>query len=570
MVGFFLRTPVSYGDPVPVIAYFSPEFGVSEDLPQYSGGLGVLAGDHLKAAADMGLSLVGVGLFYDHGYFHQKLDAEGWQQEDFPRLDPSTMPISRVADGDVSVRLGDEEVRCEAWRYDVSPALPLYLLHADGVTDRLYGGDVEHRLRQEIVLGVGGVRMLAALGIDARVFHSNEGHAGFLMLERIRTAVVDGGESFEDAVARVRPGGIFTTHTPVPAGIDRFPRPLMERYFGGWAKECGVDDDRLMSLGHRPDEGPDAPFNMAVLGLRLAGRANAVSQLHAEVSREMFGALDVDIDAITNGVHVPTWAPGHPSPELADDDLWAVRNDGRRRLVDIVRSRAGVSLDADVLTIGFARRFAAYKRATLLLSQPERLEALLLSSDRPVQLVIAGKAHPADQDGKHLIQHVVQFARRPQVAHRMAFVDDYDIAVAQCFCAGSDVWLNTPRRPHEACGTSGMKAVLNGGIHCSVLDGWWDEMYDGDNGWAIPSFEDDHDLASRDRREADALFELLESEIVPLFYERDGSGLPAAWLSKVRVSLRSLGPRVTAERMLNEYVAKLYDPAGGTPRVTGL
>ena len=316
-----------------------------------------------------------------------------------------------------------------------------------------------------------------------------------------------------------------------------------------------------MALGRFPDEAPDAPFNMAVLGLRLAGRANAVSELHAEVSRQMFAALDVRIDAITNGVHVPTWAAHHPSPDLSNEDLWAARAAGRRRLADVVRSRTGVELDPDALTIGFARRFAAYKRATLLLSQPERLEALLLSSERPVQLVFAGKAHPADQQGKELIQRVVQFARRPELRQRMAFVEDYDIDVGRAFYAGSDVWLNTPRRPHEACGTSGMKAVLNGGIHCSVLDGWWDEMYDGSNGWAIRSFEGEHDEGHRDHLEADALFALLEGEIVPMFYERDDAGLPLAWLEKIRTSLRSLGPRVTAERMLQEYVDRLYEPA---------
>jgi len=540
---------------------------VTEALPQYSGGLGVLAGDHLKGAADMGLPLVGVGLFYDHGYFHQRLDDSGWQNEDFPWQDPASVPVERV-DARVQLDLAGQHCEAEVWRHDVG-AVPLYFLHVDGVTDRLYGGDVEHRLRQEIVLGVGGVRMLAALGIDVGVFHSNEGHAGFLMLERIRRCVVDDGCSFDDAIERVRPGGIFTTHTPVPAGIDRFPRELMERYFGGWAAECGIDVDRLMSLGHFPGEPPDAPFNMAVLGLRLAGRANAVSKLHAEVSREMFAALDRPIDAITNGVHVPTWAPARPSPDLGNDDLWAARNAARGRLVETVRRRAGVELDPNVLTIGFARRFAAYKRATLLLSQPERLEKLLLSDENPVQFVFAGKAHPADQQGKELIQKVVQFARRPEVRHRMAFVEDYDIAVGGALSAGSDVWLNTPRRPHEACGTSGMKAVLNGGIHCSVLDGWWDEMYDGDNGWAIPSFEAEADEGHRDHLEADALFDLLEGELVPMFYARADDGLPHPWLEKMRTSLRSLGPQVTAERMLGEYVERLYEPASAdVERVT--
>src|SRR5438874_4920501 len=331
MTGFFLAMLVPYGEPVRATAYFWPEFGVSADLPQYSGGLGVLAGDHLKGAADMGLPLTGVGLFYDHGYFHQRLDEHGWQQEEFPPLDPRALPLTPVG-ARVSLELAGERVEAKAWRYDVG-SVPLYLMHVDGVTDRLYGGDVEHRLRQEIVLGVGGVRLLAELGVDAEVFHSNEGHAGFLSLERIRRAVVDGGLSFEDAVARLRPGGIFTTHTPVSAGIDRFPRELMEKYFGAWAAECGIDVDRIMALGHFPDESPDAPFNMAVLGLRLAGRANAVSQLHAEVSRQMFAALDVHIDAITNGVHVPTWASSGPSAELGNAELWRARRAGRQRLV---------------------------------------------------------------------------------------------------------------------------------------------------------------------------------------------------------------------------------------------
>jgi glycogen phosphorylase len=540
------------------VAYFSPEFGVSEALPQYSGGLGVLAGDHLKAAADLGLPLTGVGLFYDHGYFHQRLDEHGWQHESFPRLDPSSLPMKPVEGADVELDLAGERVQCEVWRVDVG-SVPLYLLYAEGVTDRLYGGDVEHRLRQEIVLGVGGVRLLDRLGVPAEVFHSNEGHAGFLALERIRMEIVGRGRSFEEAVAAVRRGGIFTTHTPVPAGIDRFPRELMERYFGSWAAECGIDIDRLMALGHFPDEPPDAPFNMAVLGLRLAGRANAVSKLHGDVSREMFASLGVDIDSITNGVHVPTWAPRGPSADLDDAQLWAARVTGRRQLIEAVRARSDVELDPDVLTVGFARRFAGYKRATLLLSQPERLDAMLLSPGRPVQFVFAGKAHPADQEGKELIQKVVGYARRPEVRHRMAFVEDYDIGIAQAFYAGSDLWLNTPRRPHEACGTSGMKAVLNGGLHCSVLDGWWDEMYDGHNGWAIPSFEEEPDQGRRDRLEADALFDLLEAEVVPLFYERGDDGFPRRWLDKVRTSLRTLGPQVTAERMLNDYCERVYD-----------
>ena len=465
------------------------------------------------------------------------------------------------ADVGVEVDLAGATVAARAWRLGVG-SVPLYFLDADGVTDRLYGGNTEHRLRQEIVLGVGGVRLLEALGLEAQVFHSNEGHAGFLALERIRQAVSGHGLSFEEAVAAVRRGGIFTTHTPVPAGIDRFPRPLMERYFGSWAEECGVTLDALMALGHEPGEAPDAPFNMAVMGLRLAGRANAVSRLHAEVSRRMFASVDVPIDAITNGVHAPTWGPsGESLPDLDDEKLWEFRSAGRERLVAFVGDRRAAALDDDVLTIGFARRFAAYKRATLLLSQPDRLRALLLSADRPVQLVFAGKAHPADQEGKELIRRVAALARQGEMRGRMAFVEDYDIGVARALLQGCDLWLNTPRRPQEACGTSGMKAVLNGALHCSVLDGWWDEMFDGENGWAIPSAEGEPDLARRDQIEAAALFDLLEGDIVPLFYERDDKDLPRRWLARVRASLGSLVPRVTADRMVREYVERFYEPA---------
>jgi glycogen phosphorylase len=543
------------GSPLRRAAYFSPEFGLSETLPQYSGGLGVLAGDHLKAAADLGVPLVGIGLFYRQGYFHQALDEGGWQHERYYDLDPDAVGLEPT-DAEVEVDLAGTPVTARAWHLGVG-SVPLYFLEADGVTDRLYGGDTEHRLRQEIVLGMGGVRLLERLGLEAQVFHSNEGHAGFLALERVRQAVVEHGLSFEDAVASVRPGGVFTTHTPVPAGIDRFPRALMERYFGAWAAGCGIGIDDLMALGHEPGEPADAPFNMAVMGLRLAGRANAVSRLHAEVSRRMFAALDAPIDYVTNGVHAPTWGPSDGTlDELGDDELWEHRRAGRRQLVAFVKERRAGELDPDVLTIGFARRFAAYKRATLLLSQPDRLRALLLSADRPVQLVFSGKAHPADQEGKELIRQVAGFSRRADLRHRMAFVEDYDLAVARALIHGCDVWLNTPRRPQEACGTSGMKAVLNGALHCSVLDGWWDEMFDGENGWAIPSAEEEADLARRDQIEAAALFALLEGEIVPLFYEH-----PDQWLARVRISLRSLGPRVTADRMVREYVERMYEPA---------
>jgi starch phosphorylase len=514
----------------------------------------------------------------------------------------------------VEVDLAGVPLVAQVWMACVG-RVPLYFLDADveenpddirQVTDRLYGGDTEHRLRQEILLGIGGVRALQAVGIEAQVFHTNEGHAGFLGLERIRQLVVEQGLAYAEAIEAVRAGCIFTTHTPVPAGIDRFPLELMDKYFGSWADEVGVGIDDLVSLGHRPTDDADEPFNMAVMGLRLAGRSNGVAQLHGEVSREMFGDLWPDLEpdetpiaAITNGVHAHTWVSpemadvfsAHVLPdwdeadetlwarilEMPDDELWRAREQGRERMVSFVRRRlkeaaAGRGLtgsdvawtdevlDPRMLTIGFARRFATYKRATLLLSQPDRLRALLLSPDRPLQLVFAGKAHPADDQGKEMIRQIQSFSSDPEIRHRFVFVDDYDIAVARAMYQGSDVWLNNPRRPQEACGTSGMKAALNGGLNLSILDGWWHEMFDGENGWAISSAENVEDLERRDQLEAGALFDLLERQVMPLFYERYGGPVPRQWLKKVRKSLASLGPRVTASRMVADYVTEQYEP----------
>ncbi|MDP9387706.1 MAG: alpha-glucan family phosphorylase [Actinomycetota bacterium] len=600
--------------PLRAVAYFSPEFGIAEALPQYSGGLGVLAGDHLKAASGLGVPLVGVGLFYRQGYFRQELNADGWQQERYPSLDPHAMALRPMEGARVTVDLAGSELVAQVWRADVG-RVRLYLLDADvddngpearGVTDRLYGGGTEHRLRQEILLGIGGVRALDAVGETTQVFHTNEGHAGFLGLERIRRLVTGAGLTFAEAVEAVRAGTIFTTHTPVPAGIDRFPRDLLERYFRRWADECGISFDELMALGHLPWESPDSPFNMAVMGLRLAAMSNAVSRLHGVVSRQMFSALwpavppeETPITSVTNGVHAGTWvSPAmddllsrHIVPawdeadsptwarlqDARDDEIWRVREQCRERLVAFVRTRLkaaararGASesdagwcdevLDPRILTIGFARRFASYKRATLLLSQPERLKALLLSPDRPVQVVFAGKAHPADDVGKEMIRQIVQFSRQPAVRHRIAFVEDYDIAVARTLYQGCDVWLNTPRRPQEACGTSGEKAALNGALNCSILDGWWDEMFDGQNGWAISSAETYQDPDRRDAVEADSLFEILENRVVPLFYERVEGPVPRRWVRRVKSSLVSLGPRVVASRMVRDYVEQLYEP----------
>ncbi len=602
------------GSPLRSVAYFSPEFGIAEALPQYSGGLGVLAGDHLKAASDLGLPLVGIGLFYRHGYFRQSLSTDGWQQERYPDLDPHAMALAPCDDVRVEVDLAGAPLVARVWKAEVG-RVPLYLLDTDvdenppdlrDITDRLYGGETEHRLRQEILLGIGGVRALEALGIDAQVFHTNEGHAGFLGLERIRQLVTEAGLSYRAAIEAVRAGCIFTTHTPVPAGIDRFPRELIEAYFSGWAKEVGITVDELMQLGHRPGDTPDERFNMAVMGLRLAGRSNAVAKLHGEVSREMFSDLwpDVPTDetpiiSVTNGVHAHTWvAPDmadvltrHVLPQwheaeperwerladARDDEIWRAREQGREALVAFVRQRLrhqlmarGLSssdvewtdsvLDPRALTIGFARRFATYKRATLLLSQPDRLRTLLLSGDRPVQLVFAGKSHPADDSGKELIRQVSTFAADPDVRHRFVFVDDYDIAVARSLLQGADVWLNNPRRPQEACGTSGMKSALNGGLNLSILDGWWDECFDHDNGWAISSAEHVDDLERRDEVEAGSLFELLERQVVPLFYDRWQGPVPRKWVHRVKRSLITLGPFVTAARMVRDYTEHLYEP----------
>ena len=593
-----------------VVAYFSPEFGISEAVPQYSGGLGVLAGDHLKAASDLGVPLVAIGLFYRHGYFRQSLTVDGWQQERFPDLDPYAMALELCDDVRVSLDLDGQTLVAQVWRGTVGRT-PLYLLDADipenprelqMVTDRLYGGDVEHRLRQEILLGIGGVRALRALGVPVQVFHTNEGHAGFLGLERIRVLMAEDGLSFAEALEAVRAGAVFTTHTPVPAGIDRFPRELMERYFGNWAASCGISTDQLMALGHRPDEPADEPFNMAVMGMRLAERRNGVSALHGEVSRDMFCDLwpgvpvaETPVGSVTNGVHGATWTSAEMDAlfsetvgedwQWADDANWQriseVDPDALRqahgaakvRLVEHVRDRLRLhglaqgrsaselawvdeALDPGALTICFARRMATYKRAALLLSQPDRLKALLANDDRPVQFVFAGKAHPADDQGKELIRQIVTFSNDPSVRRRFVFVEDYDMALARSLVQGADVWLNTPVRPMEASGTSGMKAVMNGGLHCSVLDGWWAECFDAGrpNGWAISSAEAVSDESRRAEIEANSLFELLETQVIPL-HSTD------RWADTMIHSLRSLGPFVSAHRMVRDYVADLYLPA---------
>lgn len=610
------------------IAYFSPEFGIASAIPQYSGGLGILAGDHLKSASDLGLPLIGVGLFYKAGYFRQAIDRDGWQKESYPVLDPDGLPMQLVRDADGAAVLvtlalpGGDALHARVWQMTVGRVVLLLLdtdIHENsdelrGVTDRLYGGGGEHRLLQELLLGVGGARAikryLEVSGTAApEVFHTNEGHAGFLGLERISDLIAQ-GLSFDEALQVVRAGTLFTTHTPVPAGIDRFELGLVERYFSTDLLP-GVEAADVLALGAEDYEGGDPNvFNMAVMGLRLAQRANGVSQLHGEVSRGMFGALwpgfdtsDVPITSVTNGVHAPTWTDplmsglvkerlGHfdttaadwAGPAVSDDDLWQVRRAMREQLVQDARCRVkaawseenpGIAapawmdslLDPDVLTIGFARRVPTYKRLTLMLHDQERLRALLTDPERPVQLVIAGKSHPADDGGKQLIQRLVQFASAPELRERIVFLPNYDIAMARLLYPGTDIWLNNPLRPLEACGTSGMKAALNGSLNLSILDGWWNEYYDGENGWAIPTADAAGDGAERDKLEANAMYDLIEHQIAPRFYDRDEQGIPRRWVQSIRHTLSTLSPELSADRMVREYVQRLYMPAAEAQRV---
>ena len=603
------------------VAYFSPEFGVAAALPQYSGGLGILAGDHLKAASDLGVPLVGVGLLYRHGYFRQSLSREGWQQEHYPVLDPNELPLTllREADGTPSQVVlalpGGRSLHARIWQAQVG-RIPLLLLDSDveenapgerDVTDRLYGGGSEHRLLQEMLLGIGGVRAVRTYcrltgHAEPEVFHTNEGHAGFLGLERIRE-LSGTGLDFDSSVEAVRAGTVFTTHTPVPAGIDRFDRELVARHFGDDGELAGVGVERILQLGMETYPGGEPGlFNMAVMGLRLAQRANGVSTLHGAVSRKMFAGLwpgfdaaEVPITSVTNGVHAPTWVapeifelrdryggtPGRwdAAAGIPDREIWDLRRNLREQLVTEVRKRLSASwrtrgaepaelgwidgvLDPDVLTIGFARRVPSYKRLTLMLRDRHRLMELLLHPTRPIQIVVAGKAHPADDSGKRLVQELVRFSDDPRVRHRIVFLPDYGMAMAQKLYPGCDVWLNNPLRPLEACGTSGMKAALNGCLNLSVLDGWWDEWFEPDFGWAIPTADGSAmDEDRRDELEANALYELIEERVAPRFYDRGAEGLPERWVEMVRRTVGSLGPKVLAGRMVREYVERLYAPA---------
>lgn len=613
--------PAMYGHLGPgPIAYFSAEFGVHNALPVYSGGLGVLAGDFAKEASDLGVPLIGVGFMYPQGYFRQRVSPEGRQEEIYEYLDKRFAPIAPacVVPGRsclVRLELPDRVLHVAVWVVRVG-RVSLYLMDTDlaanawgdrELSARLYGGDQEMRLRQEILLGIGGVRLLRAQGIRPAVWHANEGHSAFMMLERVRELLAR-GRDLDEAVAEVRTSTVFTTHTPVPAGHDAFPLPLIEKYLEPYWARLGSDRDRFVALGrHEETWGP--AFNMTALALRLAQHCNAVSLKHGEVSRRMWASLwnvpekEAPIIAITNGVHVLSWAApefvrayrAHGGEEwmehldsiaawrraasMPDVALWTVHRQLKLKLLGFMRARArarwqqdgvasaqvvagGTLFDPEVLTIGFARRFATYKRAFLLFTDPDRLKALLTDPRRPLQVVFAGKAHPADEPGKRILQTVYGAATDPAFAGRIAFIDDYDIHVAQHVVQGVDVWLNTPRPPLEASGTSGQKAALNGVPSLSTLDGWWAEAHDGTNGWAIPEPpERSADVDAEDARDAEALYRLLEDEVVPLYYERGLDGLPARWIRVMRRTIETIAPVFNARRMMKEYVNRLYAPA---------
>lgn len=599
------------------VAYFSMEFMLSEALPIYSGGLGNVAGDQLKAANDLGVPVTGVGLLYQQGYFRQLIDPDGRQQAAYPYNDPGQLPIIplRQANGEwlrLKLDLPGHSIWARAWQARVG-RLKLYLLDTNdaanyppyrGITSELYGGGVELRLMQEMVLGIGGWRLLAALGVEPDVCHLNEGHAAFLVLERARHFMAKTGTSFDVALSITRVGNVFTTHTAVPAGFDRFTPAQIEHCLGAYAhKQLGISTGRLMGLGRQDPTDASEAFNMAYLAIRGSGAVNGVSRLHGQVSRRLFAPLfprwpadEVPVDHVTNGVHTPTWDSA-PADTLwtdacgqdrwagtteslhrdircvSDEDLWAFRRTSSASLVDYVRERLSqqfaatggsdslTPLDPDTLTIGFARRIATYKRPDLLLHDPARLLRLLNHPERPLQVVIAGKAHPADAAGQALIRRWIEFTQLPEARGRVVFLSDYDMHLAEHLVQGVDVWLNTPRRPWEASGTSGMKVLVNGGINLSELDGWWAETYTPEVGWALGDGNEHGDDPARDAVQAEALYDLLEREVTGAFYEHDGKGVPRAWVGRMRESMSQLTPRFSANRAVREYTERFYLPA---------
>jgi starch phosphorylase len=605
------------------VAYFSAEFGIHESVPIYSGGLGVLAGDHVKSASDLDIPLIAIGLFYAQGYFRQRLDMSGWQLEDYLPTDVNSLPMEPAigANGapvNIQIDTRRGSIRAKVWRMKVG-RIDLLLLDSNvegnapedrELTSQLYGGDGRVRIRQELLLGVGGVRALRAMGVTPGVYHMNEGHSGFAVLEAIRTRMSDEGLNFDQAAPAVTREVVFTTHTPVPAGHDRFHSDLIDEHLGPLREALGISHDRLMELGREHPHNYHE-FCMTVLGLKLSRRANAVSALHGEVSRAMWTSLypgrgedSVPIGHITNGVHVPTWlapqmfrlydrhlgAGWHEHSgesriwegieDIDDAQLWETHNSLKARMLDFVRRRAvhqssvrGESpetlqrlskvLSPDALTIGFARRFATYKRANLLLTDIERLGNMINDPKRPVQFVFAGKAHPRDEPGKRVLQQIADLMRDFKFADRFVFVEDYDINVGRHLVQGVDVWLNNPRRPLEASGTSGQKVVLNGGLNLSVPDGWWAEAYDGLNGFSIGTGRTHSNMDVHDRRDGEDLYRTLKEEVIPLYYQRDKDGLPRGWITRMKRTIRTLGWRFNADRMVMDYVLKCYVPAAG-------
>jgi glycogen phosphorylase len=606
------------------VAYFSAEFGLHESIPIYSGGLGVLAGDHIKSASDLDIPLIGVGLFYGQGYFLQRLDRDGWQQEEYHPTDINELPMELAigANGEpvtVQIDAWSGSIRAKVWRVKVGRC-DLLLLDSDvegnapndqELTSQLYGGDARTRIRQEVLLGIGGFRALTAMGINPSVLHMNEGHSAFAVLEAIRARMEDEGLTFDQAAPRVARQIVFTTHTPVPAGHDRFNAHLIEEHLGPLREQLGLSHERFLTLGRMDPEDQHEEFCMTVMALKLSRRANAVSALHGEVSRAMWTGLypgraeeSVPIGHITNGVHVPTWLAAqmfrlydrhlgggwreHSSEariwegieDVDDGELWETHLSLKSRLLDFVRHRAVEQaerrgeppedlrrlsrvLSPDALTVGFARRFATYKRANLILADIEMLVSMVNDPKRPVQFVFAGKAHPHDEPGKRLLQQIAKLMRHSQFVDKFVFIEDYDINVGRHFVQGVDVWLNNPRRPLEASGTSGMKVVLNGGLNLSVLDGWWAEAYDGSNGFAIGTGRTHSNMNVHDTRDGEDLYRTLREEVIPLYYQRDRDGLPRGWIKRMKRAIRTLGWRFNADRMVIDYTSKCYIPAAG-------
>ncbi|MFP3090515.1 alpha-glucan family phosphorylase [Treponema sp. TIM-1] len=605
-----------------VVAYFSMEYGMDVSFPIYSGGLGMLSGDHMKTSSDMGLPLVGIGLLYRQGYFRQYLNADGFQQETYPENDWYNMPVERKTSkgGEpikITVDLAGRQATAQIWEVKVGRS-SLYLLDTNidenppdirNVTATLYGGDKETRIQQEILLGIGGIRALRALGINPAATHMNEGHSAFLGLERIREIMDEKKFNFEEAKEALWPTNIFTTHTPVPAGNERFDVALMEKYFSAWPQILGINWKDFLGLGRERPFDDSEPYCMTILALKLAAYANGVSRLHGEVSRDMWKGLwpglplnEIPIGHVTNGVHPRTWVSNNMADlldryfgphfeeeptdlaiwnrmdRISDEELWRTHERRRERLVAFARDRirqnlkrngaverriqqAEDALSPYALTLAFARRFATYKRGNLLLRDPERLLKLLKDTERPIQLIFAGKAHPMDMPGKELIRSIVHFAEQHDVESRIIFLENYDMAMAHYLTAGADLWLNTPRRPLEASGTSGMKAAMNGVLNCSILDGWWDEAYNPEVGWAIGRGEEYEDTNLQDEVESKALYDLLEREIIPLFYQRGRDGLPREWIKRMKTCMREIGQSMSSHRMLMDYSNKFYFPA---------